>query len=150
MLCIHARTYKEPYNVPANFPPLYELKEQLSIPLIINGGITSLADGYQKLGNCDGFYIGQASFGNPWVFTEAGAPKQFADKVPIILKHAEWLIESKGELIGTREIRKHLLQYIKSFPKAKTFRSKMVHVKTYNDIKTALENVQDQPVSVAL
>ena len=101
MLCLHARTYLEPYNVPAQFEHLYELKPELDIPLIINGGITSLQDGYQKLGNCDGFYIGQASFGNPWVFSEAGAPKTFAEKYPLILKHTQWLIEHKGEAVGT-------------------------------------------------
>ena len=33
MLCIHARTYKEPYNVPAQHQHLYELKKELNIPL---------------------------------------------------------------------------------------------------------------------
>jgi tRNA-dihydrouridine synthase B len=143
MLCVHARTYKEPYNVPANFEPLYNLKEQLSIPLIINGGITSLADGHAKLGNCDGFYIGQASFGNPWVFTEAGPPATFKEKIPTILNHTQWLIEAKGELIGTREIRKHLLQYIKGFRGAKSFRSQVVHVKSYNDIVETCSIIAD-------
>jgi len=139
MLCIHARTYKEPYNVPAQMDPVYELKRHLNIPVIVNGGITSLQDGYNKCGPCDGFYIGQASFGNPWVFTEAGSPSSFKEKVPLILKHTQWLIEDKGEFIGTREIRKHLLQYVKGFPGAKHYRTQLVHVKTYNDVERALE-----------
>ncbi|MDC0036796.1 tRNA-dihydrouridine synthase [bacterium] len=141
MLCIHARTYKEPYNVPANFEPLYALKQNLSIPLIINGGITSLADGHEKLGNCDGFYIGQASFGNPWVFTTEGAPKTFREKIPTILNHTRWLIEAKGDVVGTREIRKHLLQYIKGFRGAKSFRSQVVHVGCYADIVAACDAI---------
>lgn len=141
MLCLHARTYLEPYNVPAQFEHLYELKPELDIPLIINGGITSLQDGYQKLGNCDGFYIGQASFGNPWVFSEAGAPKTFAEKYPLILKHTQWLIEHKGEAVGTREIRKHLLQYVKGIHNAKAFRSQLVHVKNLTDVKAVCETI---------
>ena len=115
------------------------LKRHLSIPVIVNGGITSLQDGYNKCGPCDGFYIGQASFGNPWVFTEAGSPSSFKEKVPLILKHTQWLTEDKGEFIGTREIRKHLLQYVKGFPGAKHYRTQLVHVKTYNDVERALE-----------
>jgi len=62
MLCIHARTYKEPYHVPAQLEPLYHLKTCLKIPLLINGGIVDMADGLKKMRHCDGFYIGQASF----------------------------------------------------------------------------------------
>jgi tRNA-dihydrouridine synthase B len=141
MLCIHARTYKEPYNVPAQFKAVYELKENVSIPVIINGGITSIEDGLSKLNNCDGFYIGQTSFGNPWVFSPTGAPHSFEEKVPVMLKHTQWLIEDKGEFVGTREIRKHLLQYVKGFSNAKHFRSKLVHVKNYNDVKAVLEEI---------
>ena len=39
MICIHARTYMEPYNVPAQLELLYELKKCVSIPIIGNGGI---------------------------------------------------------------------------------------------------------------
>ena len=141
MICIHARTYKEPYNVPAQFEPVYELKENVSIPVIINGGITSIDDGLSKLGNCDGFYIGQASFGNPWVFSNNGTPLSFEEKVPLMLNHTQWLIQDKGEFIGTREIRKHLLQYVKGFSNAKQFRSKLVHVKNYHDVKTVLDEI---------
>ena len=59
-------------------------------------------------------------------------------KVDLIIKHAMWLIEHKGEHIGTREIRKHLLAYIKGIPKAKQYRSQLVHVKNLTDIKNSL------------
>ena len=36
---------------------------------------------------------------NPWVFTAQGAPTNFDDKIPVILKHAEWLIEHKGDYV---------------------------------------------------
>ena len=70
MICVHARTYKEPYNVPAQWEHLYELKKEVSIPVLGNGGLESLQEGYDKLGNLDGFLIGQATFGNPWIFLE--------------------------------------------------------------------------------
>jgi len=82
MICIHARTYKEPYNVPAQWAPLYALKDALTIPVLGNGGLTSLAEGYEKLGNLDGFLIGQATFGNPWVFAKKH-PRHIFQKTPV-------------------------------------------------------------------
>ena len=56
-------------------------------------------------------------------------------------KTIKWLIQDKGEFIGTREIRKHLLQYVKGFSNAKQFRSKLVHVKNFQDVKTVLDEI---------
>ena len=146
MLCVHSRTYAEPI-MPAQHEHLYALKEHIDIPLIINGGIESYQDGIEKTKNCDGFYIGQASFGNPWIFSDQPAPKRIEEKYPIILKHAQYLIEDKGECVGTREIRKHLLQYIKGFQGAKQFRSQLVHVKCYQDIVNALDIIVGRTIS---
>ena len=68
MICVHARTYKEPYNVPAQWEHLYELKKEVSIPILGNGGLESLQEGYEKCQNLDGFLIGQATFGKPLDF----------------------------------------------------------------------------------
>ncbi|MAH81149.1 MAG: dihydrouridine synthase [Rickettsiales bacterium] len=149
MICIHARTYKEPYNVPAQFEHLFDAKKAISIPLIANGGITDMTDGLSKIKRkidsktefLDGFWIGQASFGNPWVFTPEGPPKDFELKIPVILKHAKWLIEHKGDYVGTREIRKHLLQYVKGFNGAKEYRSRLVHIEGLIDLKHVLNDL---------
>ena len=148
MLCVHARTYTEPYNVPAQWEHLYELEKHITIPLIANGGVTDINEGLSKLNNLQGFWIGQASFGNPWVFSPEGPPKTFEEKIPLILKHAEWLIEHKGDYVGTREIRKHLLQYVKGFPGAKSFRSQLVHVKCLLDIKKVLGDIVQSTINI--
>ena len=48
MICIHARTHAEPYNVPAQWEHLYQLKDEIGIPVLGNGGIESLQDGHQR------------------------------------------------------------------------------------------------------
>jgi nifR3 family TIM-barrel protein len=142
MICIHARTYVNPYNVPAQFEPVYALKHALHIPVLGNGGIVSVADGMTKLGNLDGFLIGQAAVGNPWVFDPHGkTPATFAEKRPIILLHAKYLIDLKGDYVGAREIRKHLLSYVREFPGAKAFRSRMTHVESYADVVSVLDDI---------
>lgn len=141
MICIHARTYQEPYNVPAQWEPVYALKNELSIPVLGNGGIISYQDGIEKCGPLDGFLIGQATFGNPWIFSPEGKPALFSDQLPVMLNHAKWLIEAKGIEVGTREIRKHLLSYVKGFPNAKNFRSALSRVSSYEEILSILGDI---------
>lgn len=137
MICIHARTYTEPYQVAPQFEPVYEMKRHVSIPVVGNGGINSLQQGHDILHNLDGFLIGQATFGNPWVFSEKSSPT-LKNKLDLIFKHAEWMIDDKGEKKGTQEIRKHLLAYVKGYPQAKAIRSELCHVQSLENIKEIL------------
>lgn len=140
LITIHGRTYTEPYGVPAHFEPIYELKKNTAIPVIGNGGITSRADGLTKLKNLDGFMIGQAAIGNPWVFSDQPAPP-FAEKVPLIKKHAQLLFELKDEKVARFEIRKHLVAYVKGLPQASQYRSRLVRVTSLSEIYAALDEV---------
>ncbi len=69
-------------------PPLrYELVTQLKtdfpqLPIIINGGITSLDDTARWLMAVDGVMIGRAAYRNPWIFATADA-QFFNDPHPI-------------------------------------------------------------------
>ncbi len=141
MICIHGRTYLEPYNVPAQWEPIYELKKALTIPVLGNGGITSYNDGLNKLGNLDGLLIGQATFGNPWIFNVEEKTIPLSEKIPLILQHANWLIEDKGLRVGIREIRKHLVQYIKGIDGAKAIRSALVRVESVQEIAEILKKL---------
>lgn len=142
MLAIHGRTYDQPYGVPADFAPIYELKRHVSIPVLGNGGIVSVTDGKKKLGNVDGFLIGQAAIGNPWVFAEHSV-EHFVEKIPLIIQHATWLVALRGEQYGIREMRKHLLAYVKGLPAATELRTRLAHVDSLTDISAILNTVDD-------
>jgi len=147
MICIHARTYQEPYGVPAVWGPVYDLKKSLTIPVYGNGGITRLEEGFQRVQNLDGFLIGQAAIGNPWVFLpEAEQPLHFAEKAPIIRQHAAWMIQERGELNGMRQFRKHFLQYVKGIHNAKALRSDICHVASLSDVDRTLEMIIQGPM----
>jgi tRNA-dihydrouridine synthase B len=143
MLCVHARTFKEPYKVPAHWAPVYELKKQLRIPVLGNGGIESMEDGLEKVGNLDGFLIGQASIGNPWVFLpQAQQPQTFKEKKLLIKRHAKLLLELKGAKHGSHHIRKLLLAYVRNMPNAKSYRMKLVRVEGLEEIYEVLEQIE--------
>ncbi len=142
LLTIHGRTYEQGFSDTANFEPIYKLKKQLSIPVIGNGDIDSLENGNKKLQNLDGFMIGRAAIGNPWVFAKK-QPKSFADKISLINMHAQLLFDSKSEKVGMLEIRKHLLAYVKGIPNATNYRSKLVSVTSLEQIHDILKEISN-------
>ena len=84
--------------------------------------------------------IGRAAIGNPWVFAKQ-QPKTFADKIPLINRHAQFLFETKSDKVGMLEIRKHLLAYVKGVPNATSYRSKLVSVTSLEQIHDILKEI---------
>ncbi|MEX2105093.1 MAG: tRNA-dihydrouridine synthase, partial [Bacilli bacterium] len=71
---------------------------------------------------CDGVMIGRAALGNPWMlyrtihYLETGEllPDPIArEKIEVALIHMDRLIESRGEKVAIREMRKHAAWYLK-------------------------------------
>lgn len=60
------------------------------------------------------------------------------ERLDLILHHTKLMVESKGELRGIREMRKHSQQYIKGIPGCKTLRERLMKIETYADIETLL------------
>ena len=67
----------------------------------------------------------------------------FKDRLPVILNHAQYLIEHKGERVGTREIRKHILAYVKGVHGAKPYKKYLSTVESLDQIKTLLTEIAD-------
>lgn len=167
IITIHGRTYKQAFGGIANWEPIYKLKKELNIPVIGNGDIKSVEDAREKLKNLDGFMIGRATFGNPWLIQElteyfyhkkSKSPlpsfeneeekkaifvnNWTKNNKPIILKHCQYAIEMKGERIAMNEMRKHLAMYVKGLPNARELRTKLVLVESLQDIKNILKKVK--------
>ncbi len=67
---IHGRTFTDKFNGKAKWDQIYELKKNVSVPVIGNGDIRTAADAVEKLGNLDGVMVGRGTFGNPWVMRD--------------------------------------------------------------------------------
>lgn len=148
---IHGRRFCDKFTGQADWNPIYELKKEISVPVIGNGDIASAADAVAKIGNLDGVMVGRATFGNPWVMGEivaslrggaaagdATRPSTFDEKLPWILEHCELAVKIKGEQRGMLEMRRHLSSYVKGFDGAREMREKLVRVERLEDARSIL------------
>lgn len=132
-ITIHGRTRQEFYTGEADWDIIKQIKQELSIPVIGNGDITSEEKAYEifEKTNCDGIMIGRGSLGNPWIFEKIkeylknGTKKEDitkADKLKIILEHIDLAIKYKGENVAVKEMRKHLSWYVKGMNESSKIR----------------------------
>jgi len=162
LLTIHGRTAKQAYTGNADFTNIYELKKHVNVPVICNGDIMNYNDGINKLQNLDGFMIGRWSFGNPWCFlgdphTEMKSEfinnDNFVDGIyhPTLGEilstmefHASKLVEVKWQRKWSLEIRKHLVQYLKSFPGVKDYRKRLVTTESIENSREVIDEIRNR------
>src|SRR5215218_6967234 len=89
-LVVHARkawlnglSPKENRDIPPlDYDRVYRLKRALpDVPIIINGGITSIAEAKRHLAHVDGVMLGRAAYQEPWRLLEVD-PKLFGEAAP--------------------------------------------------------------------
>lgn len=99
------------------------------------------SSGWQGL---DWFMIGRASFGNPWCFLPGKVTPTLAEVIDTMELHARLLVENKGEKKWCMEIRKHLVQYLHSFPGVKEYRKRLVMVESLDIVRWVLDDIRKE------
>ncbi|MBQ1482162.1 MAG: tRNA dihydrouridine synthase DusB [Erysipelotrichaceae bacterium] len=149
-IALHARTRSQMYEGHADWNHIRILKENLSIPVFGNGDVKTLDD-FIKMSeetNCDGVMIGRGLVGNPFLIKEIDSDLKGEDhplngrkdRFEYCLKHAEKLIALKGEKMAMSEMRGLAPHYISGLYDSTTYKEKMNHIKTYEDLKTIIRD----------
>lgn len=138
-------------NVDINI--IKEVKNSVKIPVIGNGDIKTVQDAKKmfEYTGVDGIMIGRATIGNPWFikniidFLTNENSYEYAEinkeeRLRIILKHLNLLIEEKGEIVAVKEMRKHIAHYVKNLPKATDLRQKVNIIESKDILETTLKD----------
>jgi len=146
-ITLHPRTALQTLKGHANWELIKLLKDSVSIPVIGNGDVKTADDVLRMFDetNCDAVMIGRAALGNPWIFDQARnlldgkvvAEPSVEEKVQLCKRHFNLILESRGTKRGLYLMRKHFGWYIKGFPGAADYRTRLVTSKSIeiaNDI----------------
>ena len=138
-LAIHGRTRADRYKGDAEYETIARVKENVEIPVIANGDITTVKKSLEvlRLTNADGLMIGRGAQGRPWIFRELNAAcdpvaettqLEKNDLRDIMLGHLNELHRFYGETTGVRVARKHLTWYCENLENAEAYRHQVVRV----------------------
>ncbi len=145
-IAVHGRTREQYYAGKADWDIIRQVKNAVKVPVLGNGDLRTAGDviRMREETGCDGFLIGRAARGNPWIFHEIAQKLSTGEDLPrptpgevaeMALRHARLLIGQKGEYVGIREMRKHAAWYTAGYRGSATFRGRMGEVRTYEELE---------------
>ncbi len=140
MLTLHGRTRAQGYQGAARWDWIARVKAALTIPVIANGDITSVAAAARCLAvtGADGVMCARGTLGYPFLVGEidqflktgsAPAPPSFAARLDCAREHLLGLWEYKGQR-GLYQARKHMTWYVKGFPGAGELRDRLARLES--------------------
>jgi tRNA-dihydrouridine synthase B len=149
---VHGRTREQGFGGRVNLSGIRRVVEAVpALPVIGNGDVTSPEAAkvmFDETG-CAGVSIGRGAFYNPWIFThtrqflstgELLPEPSFNERVRVMNRHLDLMIEVFGEEHGCRMFRKVAPWYSKRFGPANLFNKRVVRIANRAEFEKILED----------
>ena len=149
---VHGRTREQGFSGTVKLPGIRAVVQAVKrIPVIGNGDVTTPQAAklmFEQTG-CAGVSIGRGAFYNPWIFQhtkqflatgELPPEPSFDERVRVMCRHLDLMVEVFGEVLGCRMFRKVAPWYSKRFGPANEFNKKVVTVATRAEFLEILDN----------
>jgi len=149
---VHGRTREQGFGGTVNLTGIRKVVAAVkSIPVIGNGDIITPQAAKKMFDEtgCAGVSIGRGAFYDPWIFKrtlsfvntgELPLEPSFSERIRIMRRHLDLMIEVFGEELGCRMFRKVAPWYARRFGPCHEFNKKIVQVATKAQFDGILEN----------
>ena len=153
-MTIHGRTRSQKYKGFARWDLIKDIVDAVDIPIFANGDIRTINDVAKvlKITGASGVAIARGTMGRPWFskqinhFIKTGeildepTPEE---KFELAIKHTAMLIDYKGPVIGAREARKHVVNYVSGVPGAAKLRSQLNTMDSVESVREIVEELKE-------
>ena len=149
---VHGRTRAQGFAGAVNLAGIGAVVEAVkNLPVIGNGDVTTPQAAKMMLEEtgCAGVSIGRGAFYNPWIFQhtlhylqtgELLPEPRFEQRVRVMCRHLDLMVEVFGESHGCRMFRKVAPWYAKRFGPANEFNKRMVQILSKAEFHQILES----------
>ncbi|MFH0735074.1 MAG: tRNA dihydrouridine synthase DusB [bacterium] len=154
-LTVHCRTRVQGHSGDADYSWIPKIKEVVSIPVIVNGGIFTAEDVFNVFNNYnpDGVMIARGAINHPWIFKEAKEIMETGKistivnpelRIQTALKHLRYELELKEEKRAVIPFRKYYSGYLKGLHNSSKIRQEIMKHETYEGVEKVLLGFLDE------
>ena len=150
LIAIHARTTKDLYIGTPKYELIRDLREKMSVPLVVSGNIFTVEDAINALNvtGADAVMVARGGVGNPTLISNINniinnkeiKNPSLMEQIKYCKELAKTICDEKGEIVGMRIFRSMGSKFFNGFPNCKALKNRITtETFTYSDLEMIIK-----------